>query len=267
MSGDLVMDYTNKSVVITGGGGGLGEALCVSFAARGARVVVADIDFAAASAVAARIGGSAFACDVGSEDAIRDLIAHAVAQNGSIDVMFSNAGIAPPCDINSPAELWDAVWRVNFMAHVHAAKYALPHMLAQGSGQIASTLSAIALTAAATTSAYAASKHAALSLAQSLYLEYGPRGIKVSCTCPGPIVTTMMHDVPDSSAQKKFWGTVLTAHDAAEAMIDGLARDQFLILTHPDIVKSMQNFARDPEEFMARFRKALARAAEAPANP
>ena len=222
--------------------------------------MVADRDAEGAAELARKIGGTSFACDVGDEQSIRTLIEYTLAHYGGVDVMFSNAGIAPACDINSPAELWDQMWRINFMAHVHAAKYVIPHMLARGGGYIASTASAIALTASATTSAYSATKHAALSLAQSIYLEYGGRGIHVSCTCPGPIVTKMMQDVPDENAQKKFWGTVLEPDVAANMMIDGMEQKQFLILTHPELFKSLQNFARDPERFMARFRAALEQA-------
>lgn len=257
---NTAMTFDKKSVVVTGGASGIGKALCIEFAARGANVVVADLDGPGAARVAEEIGGVGFACDVGSEDSIRALIDYTVERLGRIDVMFSNAGIAPPCDINSPSELWDLMWRVNFMAHVHAAKYAIPHMIAGGGGYIASTISAIALTASATTSAYAATKHAALSLAQSLYLEYGARGIKVSCTCPGPIVTQMMQDVPDENAQKRFWGTVLEPDDAARMMIDRVEQEQFLILTHPEVAKSLLKFAQDPERFMVRFRAAIAQA-------
>lgn len=255
------MSFEGKSVIVTGGASGIGKALCVEFAARGAKVMVADIDEALAERLARQLGGESFACDVGNEAEISALVNHTVQCFGGIDVMFSNAGIAPVCDINSPAALWDQMWRVNFMAHVHAAKYVLPHMLARGEGYITSTISAIALTASATTSAYAATKHAALSLAQSLYLEYGGRGIKVSCTCPGPIISQMMQDVPGDNTQKQFWGTVLEADHAARLMIDGMVQDQFLILTHPDIAKSLTNFARDPDQFMARFRAALEKAA------
>ena len=251
------MAFEGKSVAVTGGASGIGAALCRGFAARGARVMVADLDSAGAEQVAGQIGGVSFGCDVGSEDAIRALIERTVEQFGGIDVMVSNAGIAPVCDLDSPAELWDRMWRINFMAHVHAAKYALPHMLAAGGGYIASTASAIALTASATPSAYAATKHAALSLAQSLYLQYGTRGIKVSCACPGPVVTAMMADVPDENAQKRYWGTVLEADHAAGLIIDAMAREEFLILTHPEIAKPFLNFARDPERFMAGFRAAL----------
>lgn len=251
------MAFDGKSVVVTGGASGIGEALCRGFAARGARVMVADLDGEGAEKVAREIGGCAFVCDVGSEDSIRALIDQTIEEFGGIDVMFSNAGIAPVCDLESSAELWDGMWRINFMAHVHAAKYALPHMLAAGGGYIASTASAIALTASATPSAYAATKHAALSLAQSLYLEYGTRGIKVSCACPGPVITSMMADVPDENAQKRFWGRVLEADHAAGLMIDAMEQEQFLILTHPEISKPLLNFARDPERFMAGFRAAL----------
>lgn len=251
------MAFKGKSVVVTGGASGIGEALCRAFAARGARVMVADLDAAGAAQIAREIDGASFACDVGEEAAIRALVEQMVAQFGGIDVMFSNAGIAPVCDLESSAELWDKMWRINFMAHVHAAKYALPHMLAAGGGYIAATASAIALTASATPSAYAATKHAALSLAQSLYLEYSTRGIKVSCACPGPVVTAMMADVPDENAQKRFWGTVLEADHAARLIIEAMEREQFLILTHPEIAKPFLNFARDPERFMAGFRAAL----------
>jgi NAD(P)-dependent dehydrogenase (short-subunit alcohol dehydrogenase family) len=151
------MAFEGKSVVVTGGASGIGEALCRAFAARGARVMVADLDAAGAAQIAREVGGASFACDVGEEAAIRALVEQTVGQFGGIDVMVSNAGIAPVCDLESPAALWDKMWRINFMAHVHAAKYALPPMLAAGGGSIAATASAIA----STTSSRAPSRSAA----------------------------------------------------------------------------------------------------------
>lgn len=128
------MKIQDRVVVVTGGANGIGRALCRRFAAEGARgVVIADLDGEAAVAVAEEFGGLPVKMDVAIEADVIDLVDHAIALYGQIDLFCSNAGIGGiPGGVDIPNELWERIWRVNVMAHVYAARAVLPGMLARG---------------------------------------------------------------------------------------------------------------------------------------
>ena len=121
------MQLLNQVAVVTGGANGIGRALCRRFAAEQARgVIVADMDFEAASAVAQEIGGLAMRCDVQREDEIQALVAHTIKQFGQIDLFVSNAGITISGGVEVPDLDWQRLWDVNVMSHVYAARAVLP---------------------------------------------------------------------------------------------------------------------------------------------
>ncbi len=120
------IDLAGAGVVVTGGGKGIGAALAARFAAEGARVVVADLDGDAASAVAERGGGTAVAGDAASAEWVRALVGAARDALGEIDLFCANAGIAVPGGPDASEEVWSRVWEVNVMAHVRAARDLLP---------------------------------------------------------------------------------------------------------------------------------------------
>ncbi|MBV9510059.1 MAG: SDR family NAD(P)-dependent oxidoreductase, partial [Caulobacteraceae bacterium] len=120
------MNLAGAGVVVTGGGGGLGAALCRAFAAKGARVVVADLDGARAGAVAREVGGLAIQADVGREADVQALVREAVAHLGAIDLFYSNAGVGGAKDVFAPDAEWDLAWRVNLISNVYAVRHALP---------------------------------------------------------------------------------------------------------------------------------------------
>jgi NAD(P)-dependent dehydrogenase (short-subunit alcohol dehydrogenase family) len=124
------MNIANTIVVVTGGGNGIGRALCRRFAAEGAKaIVVADLDLPAARRVASEIGGTAIEVDVSREADMTRLAAATIAEHGAIDLFCSNAGIAVDGDEQTPDVDWERCWGVNVMAHVYAARAVVPAML------------------------------------------------------------------------------------------------------------------------------------------
>src|SRR5688572_5224281 len=136
------MKLTDKIIVVTGGGSGIGRAMVRRFAVeKPKKLVVADRDHAAAKAVAVEVGGLAVACDVSRESEIKSLIEAA----GDIDLFCANAGIAVGGGVEAPDSEWQRAWDVNFMSHVWAARALVPQWLARGSGYFLATASAAGL--------------------------------------------------------------------------------------------------------------------------
>ena len=163
------MKIAGKIVVVTGGGNGIGRALCRRFAAEGARaVVVADMNAAAATQVADEINGAAVTCDVSREADVARLAADTIAKYGGIDLFCSNAGIAVNGDEHTIDADWARCWDVNVMAHVYAARAVVPHMLERGSGYLLQTVSAAGLLTHPQSATYAVTKPASLAFAEWL---------------------------------------------------------------------------------------------------
>ncbi len=253
------MQLSGRHVVVTGGAGGIGSALARRFAAEGARaVVVADRDLARAEAVAAELGGLAVELDAGREESVDALIADATDANGPIDVFVSNAGV--PGGLGGPElsdELWDEAWRVNVMAHVWAARALLPEMLERGEGYLINTASAAGLLTQVSSVIYSVTKHAAVSLAEWLAIEYGEAGIRVSCICPQGVRTPMLEAALDdpAGAAALLAGGVIEPDDVAEAVVRGIDEERLLILPHEEVAKFMALKGSDPERWIAGMRR------------
>jgi NAD(P)-dependent dehydrogenase (short-subunit alcohol dehydrogenase family) len=253
------MQITGRHVVVTGAGGGIGGALARRLDAEGARaVVVADRDLAGASTVADQIGGLAVQFDAGREDGVKALIAHAVEANGSIDIFISNAGV--PGGMGGPEipdELWDEAWRVNVMAHVWASRALLPDMLERGEGYLVNTASAAGLLTQVSSLVYSVTKHAAVSLAEWLAIEYGESGIRVSCICPQGVRTPMLEAAMDepASAAALLAGGVIEPDEVAEAVVRGIEEERLLILPHEEVAGFMALKGSEPERWIAGMRR------------
>jgi NAD(P)-dependent dehydrogenase (short-subunit alcohol dehydrogenase family) len=250
------MELRDRHVVVTGAAGGIGSALARRFAAEGARaVVVADLDRAAAQAVAEDFGGHAAAVDVRREDSLKDLIAEATGAHGAIDLFFSNAGVAGPP--GGPEADPQAAWEANVLAHWWAARLLLPDMVARGEGYLASTASAAGLLTQVDALAYSVTKHAAVALAEWIAINYRDRGIRVSCLCPQAVNTAMLAVAAVGSAgmeSMRASGAILEPDDVAEAVVEGLREERFLILPHPEVARYMQHKAADPDRWLERMR-------------
>jgi NAD(P)-dependent dehydrogenase (short-subunit alcohol dehydrogenase family) len=254
------VEISKRHVVITGGAGGIGRALARRIDAEGARaVVVADRELAGAERIAEEIGGTAVELDAGSEASVRALIERASAAHGPIDVFISNAGVpgamgGPEADDAS----FDEAWRVNVMAHVWAARALLPEMVARGEGYLVNTASAAGLLTQVSSLVYSVTKHAAVALAEWLAIEYGERGVRVSCICPQGVRTAMldlaMEEDPVGSAVLADAG-IIEPEDVADAVVAGLRDERLLILPHADVARFMAFKGGDPERWVKGMRR------------
>ena len=261
--------------VVTGGGHGIGRALCRRLHRDGAKVVVADLDAAAAGVVAAEIDGVAMALDVADEQAIRKLVDEVERELGPIDLFVSNAGVAfgdgrsgaisAKGGLNPVDDRWEACWQVNVMAHVFAARALVPRMLERGGGRLVNVASAAGLLSQIGDAAYSTTKHAAVGFAESLAIDYGDRGIQVSVVCPQAVATRMIGIEDDADSMDGGFGGndvdgIMSADDVADIIVAGTLEGRFLILTHPQVATYVQRKASDHDRWiggMQRFREKL----------
>jgi NAD(P)-dependent dehydrogenase (short-subunit alcohol dehydrogenase family) len=245
----------NAVVVVTGGGSGIGRALCRRFAQEGARaVVVSDVNGAAASLVAKEIGGLAVEADVSREADVRRLVGQAIDNYGVIDLFCSNAGILVGGGEETPDAEWQRIWDINVMSHVYAARAVVPAMLARGEGYLLQTVSAAGLLSVIGGAPYAVTKHAALAFAEWLSITYGDRGIKVSALCPQGVRTDML--LNDNSGLGAFLKqTAVDPEQVAQTVVKGLAAESFLILPHPVVGEYFCQKAANYDQWLRGMRR------------
>jgi NAD(P)-dependent dehydrogenase (short-subunit alcohol dehydrogenase family) len=257
------MDLRDTVVVVTGGGSGIGAALCRRFHAEGARsVTVVDRDLAGAQAVADEIGGTAERVDVTDPAAVQTLVDRTLARESRIDLFCSNAGIATGGGLDDD-EMWHRVLEVNTMAHVYAARAVLPSMLTRGSGYLLQTASAAGLLTTPSDAPYTVSKHGAVALAEWLAITYGGRGIAVSVLCPMGVETPLLMDglragEPGARAVAAS-GAIISPETVAEAVVQGITAGTFLILPHPQVGTFWAQKASDPDRWLAGVRRLVDR--------
>ncbi|WP_116047622.1 SDR family oxidoreductase [Amycolatopsis palatopharyngis] len=227
-------ELDGAGVVITGGGGGIGAAMARRFTAEGARVVVADLDGEAVTAVAEEVGATAITTDVASEAGVEALVSGAREALGEIDLYCANAGVAPLGGADATEQQWALAWDVNVMAHVRAANALLPDWLARGRGHFLATVSAAGLLTSLGSAPYSVTKHGALAFAEWLSATYRHRGITVQAVCPQGVRTKMLEDagpggklIMDESA--------ISAEQVADLVVESIADGRFLVLPHPEV--------------------------------
>jgi NAD(P)-dependent dehydrogenase (short-subunit alcohol dehydrogenase family) len=239
------MDPKGRVAVVTGAAGGIGGALVSGLRERGAKSVIgADLDGT----------GADYVLDVSDERATRELIREIEEGVGPIDLWFANAGVATASGPEAPDEEWERQWRVNVMSHVYAARALLPGWIERGDGHLVTTASMAGILTTVGDAAYSATKHAAVGLAEWLAFTYRERGVRVSCVCPGAVDTPMLRSGAGGDAAKASaiigGGEVIPAAEAAARILDGVERDQFLILTHPEMKDFVVAKAQDPERWI-----------------
>ncbi|MFD5038241.1 SDR family NAD(P)-dependent oxidoreductase [Streptomyces sp. NPDC058377] len=190
-----------RSVIVTGAGSGIGRATALLFAEEGARIVIADVDDAAARAAAEeveRAGGTAVTAigDLREQTVVDRVAATAVEEFGGIDVLVNNAGVMD--SISAAADTgddeWDRVIGINLTAPFRLTRAALPHMLAAGKGAVVFTASEASLRGSAAGAAYTASKHGIAGLTKSLAVMYRDKGIRSNAIAPGGTLTNIRVD-------------------------------------------------------------------------
>ena len=266
MSGGAVQ-LTDKIVLVTGGAHGIGRALCERFVAEGARgVAVVDRDAKASMELAQSLGERAIglAADVAKEADVASAVRFTEERFGPIDLMVSNAGIGTMAGIDAPNDVWQGIWDVNVMAHVYAARALLPAWLEQGTGYLLHTASAAGLLAQIGGAPYSVTKHAVESLAEWISITYGDRGITVSCLCPQGVRTNMLMGTPgDPATEVVLAQGAIEPEQLAEAVVEGLRAERFLILPHPEVSEYVRRKAVDPDRWLAGMRRLQARIYEA----
>src|SRR5512140_236417 len=254
------MEMKGKVAVVTGGASGIGAALVRRFAKEGAAgIVVADLDESGARAVANEVGGLAVRTDVSKEPEVQALIAQATAHYGRVDVLCSNAGLAVGGGLQTSNADWQRLWDVNLMAHVYGARAVVPQMIERGEGYLLQTASAAGLLSHPESAVYAVTKHAAVALAEWLSIQYGDKGIRVSCLCPQGVRTPML--LGKDGARKSFLqDNMATPEQVADDCIAAMRDERFLVLPHPEVLDYLRGKTADVERWIGGMRRLRAKA-------
>ncbi|UGY90553.1 SDR family NAD(P)-dependent oxidoreductase [Streptomyces gobiensis] len=240
----MVETVEGAAVVVTGAGGGIGAALARSFADRGARVAVNDLDAARARAVAEEIGGIAVPGDA----------SHIVPQarealGGAIDMYCANAGIALTGGPEAEDAAWGQSWEVNVMSHVRAARELIPEWLERGRGRFVATVSAAGMLTMFGSAPYSVSKHAALAFSEWLSVTYRHRGIDVHAICPQGVRTDMLR-ATGATGDVVLAPTAIEPEQVAEELHKAMAEGRFLVLPHPEVAEYAVSRATDRDHWL-----------------
>ena len=198
-------DFKNQTVIVTGGGGGIGGATCRRFAQAGAKVAVFDRDLAAAQKVAEGItaqGGSAaaFACDITDRAQVDAAVKAATEQLGPIDVLVNNAGwdVFKPFTKTTPDE-WAKLIAINLTGALHMLHAVLPGMAERKYGRIVNIASDAARGGSSGEAVYSACKGGLVPLSKTLAREHARQSITVNVVCPGPTDTALLAGVAEGA--------------------------------------------------------------------
>ncbi len=189
----MPMRLEQRVAVITGAGSGIGQAMALLFAREGARLLIADVNEAAAKETAGRVVSAGGICealrvDVSQPQQVRHMIEQAQTTYGKLDILCNNAGIGSTTDvIECEPDDWDRVMTVNVKSVYLGCKYAVPVMTAQGGGVIINTASVAGMVGIVKRASYSASKGAVIALTRQVAVDFVERGIRVNCLCPGTV--------------------------------------------------------------------------------
>ncbi len=247
--------FRDRVAVITGGAGGIGVAMARAFAARGARLVLADLDAAALEAAAAdlRAAGAdvlAVPTDVTQLDSVHALAAATTRHFGAVHIVCNNAGVAIFGPMRAATHKdWEYTMGVNFWGVVHGVEAFMPLLIDQGAGgHILNTASMSGLVGMQWLGIYCASKFAVVGLSESLHRELKPLGIGVSVLCPMIVATginensvrmrpTALRNEDDALVlppAEEIKGGTIPAEEVARRVVRGIERRDLYILTHPE---------------------------------
>jgi 3-hydroxybutyrate dehydrogenase len=192
--GSITVDLTGKSALVTGAASGIGSAIALDLAGRGAKVLLADLDEGQLRAVAGPlIGVVVQRADISSRDDCNALVEHARREWGGIDILVNNAGlqfVSPVEDF--PEDRWEYLIRVMLTGAFLLTKYALPDMYRRGWGRIVNIASVHGVVASPYKSAYVSAKHGLLGLTKTVALEAAGKGVTVNAICPSYVRTPLV---------------------------------------------------------------------------
>lgn len=247
-------------VVITGAGSGIGRASALAFSARGARVVVTDIDEARAEAVSKEIEGESIfsrldVTSLSDYERVRDLV---IEKFGRVDVVMNNVGVLAVGDVEViPLEAWERIIDINLMSVVRSNLVFLPLLQGQGSGHIVNTASTAGLFPYGfDRMPYTASKHAVVGISEALALYLKPQGINVTCFCPAGVMTNIMEQITTYGEMRPPRGPsfgIVSAEEAGELVVQGVLEEKFLVLTSPEAADDLARHGADLDAYLAAY--------------
>ena len=245
------MEIENKVIVVTGGSGGIGQALATSFIHEKAKVVIVlDINFDNFE-----LGGKKLiskVCDVTNEKELNRIIDEINLEFGLIDIFCSNAGILSLGNEQTCSEDWNKNWNLHVMSHVFAAKKLIPKMLKRGSGYFVNTSSAAGLLSHIDSVTYSTTKHAAIGFAEWIAITYGKQGIGVSILCPQAVETAMTKGRENEVSALD--GMMRPEHVALD-VIKAIKEETFLISPHEQVLGYFQNKANNYSRWIGGMQK------------
>ena len=245
------MEIENKVIVITGGSGGIGQALAKSFIYEKAKIVIIlDINFDNFTSKNNRI--IAKICDVTNETKMMSIIDEINSEFGLIDIFCSNAGILSLGNEQTSIEDWDKNWYLHVMSHVFAAKKLLPEMIKRGSGYFVNTSSAAGLLSHIDSVTYSTTKHAAIGFAEWIAITYGKEGIGVSILCPQAVETAM---TKGRENEVSALDGMMKPDQVALDVIKAIKEETFLISPHVQVLGYFQNKANNYSRWIGGMQK------------
>ncbi len=229
--------------VVTGGGSGLGRALCQELARRGARVVVSDIDLPSAERTAAELSTEAHAvvCDVADADAVARLADESEELLGGVDFVANNAGVAVAGPVGEvPLEDWRWIMGINLWGVIHGCHYFVPRLKKQGHGAILNVASAAGLLPAPNLSPYNVTKTGVVALSEALGTELVGSGVSVTVLCPMFFKTNIAAAARGSGVDESRRGfiekvmerTKVQAPEVATMALDAVERGELYSVPH-----------------------------------
>jgi NAD(P)-dependent dehydrogenase (short-subunit alcohol dehydrogenase family) len=235
--------YKDKTVLITGGGSGIGRALSLELAAAGAIVICTDVDENKAKETAGSAGNNNIVTqklDVTRQDDFERVVNWAISTYGHLDIIFNNAGIALSGELRDMSpEQWKKIVDINLLGVIYGSQTAYYQMLKQGAGQIVNIASLAGLINDMVLLApYSTTKHAVVSYSRSLRLEAKQLGIKVNVICPGYIrtqiaingATANTNDAWDENARETIADKGIGPEKAARYMLEKVAKNKGIIV-------------------------------------
>lgn len=249
------MKIKDKIILVTGGANGIGKALSERFHQEGAeKIYVADIDLENAEKVAQSVDGKAFRLDVADEANCKTVVEEILKESGRIDFIASNAGIggAEGC-LEVSNEIWQKIYEINVLSHVYLARAAFPSMIENGFGAFMITSSAAGLLTHPTAAPYVVSKHGAVALAESLAIEFGEKGIYVSCLCPQGVKTDLI--MGENNPNSFLHEGAISAEECADVVVKALEKESFLILPHSEVADFIVKKAENRDRWLHSLRK------------